>query len=325
MVGTRNQRCRNDDGGLGFTRSYCGSGGAGGCRSRGHSQRASRRGSTYVRKKLKKLIQSLTDRLGMNSQIELNTGNAFNRCNYRGRTMTAVAMMTSELDARSRSIAPEPKTMSIVVASDGSESAFAAFKAATLIKARNNAEIHVLTVLEPMPAMFPSVEGIIIPVELDRSREEAQRTTVLEQMMPYDPASEWSLDIRLGRAAESIVDFAVESKADLIIVGLHRHGIVGRLLGEETAMAIARLSPVPLLVASPGMKRLPHRVMVAMDLRPDGLQCAPEALAAIANTPSISCVHVKPRSEFLGVDWVEFDRDYELAMRERFSALENQL
>ena len=239
--------------------------------------------------------------------------------------MTAVAMMTSELDARSRSIAPEPKTMSIVVASDGSESAFAAFKAATLIKARNNAEIHVLTVLEPMPAMFPSVEGIIIPVELDRSREEAQRTTVLEQMMPYDPASEWSLDIRLGRAAESIVDFAVESKADLIIVGLHRHGIVGRLLGEETAMAIARLSPVPLLVASPGMKRLPHRVMVAMDLRPDGLQCAPEALAAIANTPSISCVHVKPRSEFLGVDWVEFDRDYELAMRERFSALENQL
>lgn len=87
-------------------------------------------------------------------------------------------------------------------------------------------------------------------------------------------------------------------------------------------MEIARLSSVPLLVASPGMDRLPHRVMVAMDLRAEGLRDAPEALEIIANTPSISCVHVKPRSEFLGIDWADFDNEYELAMRDRFHLLE---
>lgn len=234
--------------------------------------------------------------------------------------MTAVEMITQELDKCS--IAPQKKTLSIVVASDGSDMALAAFKAANLIKTRHNANIHVLSVLEPMPAMFPSIEGMIIPPEVDQSREESQRTIVTDQMLAFDPASEWTLDVKTGRPADAIVEFATEQDADLIIVGLNRHGFVGRVLGEETAMSIARLSPVPLLVASPNMKRLPHRVMVAMDLRAEGLRCAPEAVALIADTPSISCVHVKPRSEFLGIDWAEFDGEYELAMRERFNMLE---
>jgi len=234
--------------------------------------------------------------------------------------MTAVEMITRELDICS--IAPQKETLSIVVASDGSDMSIAAFKAASLISARHAANIRVVSVLEPMPAMFPSIEGMIIPPEIDQSREEAQRTIVTDQMMAYDPASEWTLDVKTGRAADTIVEYATEQKADLIIVGLNKHGFVGRVLGEETAMEIARLSTIPLLVASPNMKRLPHRVMIAMNLRAEGLQCAPEAVAVLADTPSISCVHVKPRSEFLGIDWAEFDNDYELAMRERFHVLE---
>jgi nucleotide-binding universal stress UspA family protein len=236
--------------------------------------------------------------------------------------MTAVEMITRELDICS--IAPKKQTLSIVVASDGSDMSIAAFKAASLISARHSARIQVLSVLEPMPAMFPSIEGMIIPPEIDQSREEAQRTIVTDQMMAFDPASEWTLDVRTGRAADTIVEYATEQKANLIIVGLNKHGFVGRVLGEETAMGIARLSSIPLLVASPNMKRLPHRVMVAMNLRAEGLQSAPETVAVLADTPSISCVHVKPRSEFLGIDWAEFDNDYELAMRERFHALEKE-
>jgi len=237
-----------------------------------------------------------------------------------GGDMLTVDTTTRELDVSS--IDSRKKTLSIVVASDGSDSALSAFTAANLIKSRRAAEIHVLSVLEPMPAMFPSMEGIIIPPEVDRSREEAQRTIVTDQMLAFDPPSEWTLDVRVGRAADSIVEYAKEKNADLIIVGLNKHGFVGRLLGEETAMAIARLSPVPLLVASPDMKRLPRRVMVAMNLRAEGLQSAAEAVAVIADTPSISCVHVKPTSEFLGIDWAEFDNEYEFTMRERFGALE---
>lgn len=234
--------------------------------------------------------------------------------------MTAIEMITEELDAPS--ITSKTRTLSIIVASDGSDAALPALKAASLIESRRDAKIHVLSVLELMPTVFPSMEGVIVPPELDQSREEAQRTIVTDQIMAFDPRSEWTLQVTTGRPAETIADYAVEQKADLIIVGLNKHGFIGRVLGEETAMEIARLSSVPLLVASPGMDRLPHRVMVAMDLRAEGLRDAPEALEIIANTPSISCVHVKPRSEFLGIDWADFDNEYELAMRDRFHLLE---
>ena len=234
--------------------------------------------------------------------------------------MTAVEMITSELDKPA--IAPKSRARSIVVASDGTDAALAALNAAKLIFSRSGADVHVLSVLEPIPLAFPPPDGFLLTPEMEQSRQEAQRSIVTDQISEFDSRSEWTLDLRLGRPAEVIVDFANENGADLIIVGVNKHGVWGRIFGEETAIEIARLSGTPLLVASPRMTRLPKRVMVSMDLNSYGLQCAPQVLALIADSPSISCVHAKPRSEFLGIDWAEFDRGYEIAMRDRFSALE---
>ena len=116
--------------------------------------------------------------------------------------MTAVEMTTRELEMPSR-LKPGIKAKSIIVATDGSETALAAFKMAAMIASRLSATIHVLTVLEPMPAMFPSVEGIIMPPELDRSREEAQRAIVGEQIkanpavkIRLDALKEWRMSLR---------------------------------------------------------------------------------------------------------------------------------
>lgn len=240
--------------------------------------------------------------------------------------MTAVEMITRET-GETTIYAPRSKTKSIVVATDGSDSALAAFKAADLIRARTGAGVHVITVLERilLPIMFPSAEAMVLPPDLDRSREEAQRGVVRKQIDRFDPTGDWSMEFRFGRAAEVIVSVAHEQKAGLIIVGANKHGMLGRLLGEETAMEIARLSDIPLLVASPEMKRLPKRVVVAMDLNSDGLQLAPQALESILDSPTVSSVHVKPRSEFMGIDWAEFDSEYEMVMKSRFQALEEAL
>jgi nucleotide-binding universal stress UspA family protein len=236
--------------------------------------------------------------------------------------MTAVEMITSEMEEE-RLFTPRPAPKSIVVATDGSDAAIASFNAAKLIRAHSDANIHVLSVLEPMPMpiMFPVAEGMLLPSGLEQSREQAQRAIVEEQIAHFDSGAKWSMDIRSGRAAESIVDFAREQEADLIIVGAHRHGLLGRVIGEETAMEIARLSRAPLLVAWPGMKRLPKRVIVAMDLNPDGVNFPPAMLEFIADSPSVSCVHVKPRSEFMGIDWADIDAGYELAMKDRFATV----
>lgn len=237
--------------------------------------------------------------------------------------MTAVEMITSELDKPV--VASKSRARSIIVASDGTDAALAALNAAKLIFSRSGADVHVLSVLEPIPLAFPPPDGFLPTPELEESRLEAQRAVVSDQISEFNSGSEWTLDLKLGRPAEAIVNFAMEKGADLIIVGVNKHGVWGRIFGEETAIEIARLSGIPLLVASPRMTRLPKRVMVAMDLNPDGLQCVPQTLALIADTSSISCVHAKPRSEFLGIDWAEYDRGYEIAMRDRFAGLEGAL
>ena len=239
--------------------------------------------------------------------------------------MTAVEMIAREMDDSPR-VLPQSAVKSIVVATDGSDSALAAFQAASLIAGRSASAVHVLSVLEPLPMTFSAPDGmIVLPPDFYQAREDAQRAIVTEQTAAFDADKKWTMSLRVGRAAETIVSFAHEQEADIIIVGANKHGVVGRLFGEETAMEIARLSDVPLLVASSGMKRLPRRIVVAMDLEADGLQFAPQAMEFLADTPSISCAHVKPRAEFLGIDWASYDGEYEVAMRERFKALEKEM
>jgi len=238
--------------------------------------------------------------------------------------MTAVESITHEIDEKTI-LTPRLGMKSIVVATDGSDSALTAFKAASLIQAQNQAAVHVLSVLELISPMLPSPEGLLLPPDFDKSREDAQRRVVSDQIKQFDPANEWTLDIKLGRPGETIAAFALEESADLIIVGTNKHGVWGRIMGEETATEIARLTHTPLLVASADIRRLPRRIVVGMDLNPDGMQCAPQALKWLTEKPSISCVHVKPRSEFMGIDWAEFDSDYELAMHERFNCFEKEM
>ncbi len=238
--------------------------------------------------------------------------------------MTSVGIDTQEPSACSiRPPKPKQKKRTLIVATDGSDVALQAFNAANLIRQRSGASVHVLSVLERIP-LFPTPDGVMLPPDFDESREEAQRQIVGEQIRKFDTSAEWTMEIRIGRPADSIVQFARERNADLIIVASNSHGFLGRVLGEETAMEIVRLTDIPLLVASSSMDRVPQRVIVGMDLNTEGLQNVAKALEPLGDNRSISCVHVKPRSEFLGVDWAQYDGEYDVAMRERFAAVEKQ-
>jgi nucleotide-binding universal stress UspA family protein len=237
--------------------------------------------------------------------------------------MTAVEMMNSEMEEIA--VSPSNKIKSILVATDGSDAALSAFLAANLICSRTDARVRVVSVLEPLPITFPSAEGMIFPPSFDDSRREAQRAIVFDQMKKFDVQGSWPLDITLGRPGEAIAEYARNYGADLIIIGTNKHGVLGRIFGEETATDIVRLSEIPLLVASPQMTRVPRRVAVAMDLNPDGMRRTHKALSFLTDAASVSCVHVKPRSELLGIDWAEFDREYEHAMKDRFHVVETSL
>ena len=237
--------------------------------------------------------------------------------------MSAAGMIIEEKKALSPARRRKPATL--VVATDGSEASDAAFVAAVLIEKRMRCRVHVVSVLDPLPLFVPGPEAMQIPPEIESERESAALEKIEAQTRRFDMSNTWSTELRMGRPADVIAKFVSEHACDLLIVGAPKHGLWGRVLGEETAMEIARLTDVPMLVAAHGMTRLPQRIMVALDIKPFGLEGLTGALALLTESPSITCAHVKPRADFLGIDWAEFDREYEVALNERFGTVEKML
>lgn len=206
----------------------------------------------------------------------------------------------------------------ILVATDGSENSRSAYVAAELIAERFRTRVHVLSVLEPTPTVVPAPGGMIFSVgaetiisaETDRSREDALRIDMVEQLLKIGRLAKWSTEIRLGNPASVIAEVAKERGIDLIIVGANHHGMVDRLMGEETAAHLARHVKCPLLIASPSIERLPKRVVVALDLEPTNRKTLLRSLEILGSPESLSVLHVTPRFETLGVDWAELDDEY---------------
>jgi nucleotide-binding universal stress UspA family protein len=70
------------------------------------------------------------------------------------------------------------------------------------------------------------------------------------------------------------------------------------------------------------MERSPERVIIGLDLDPAGLQNVTKALETLGGKRSVSFVHVEPRSEFMGIDWAQYDNEYQLALRARFAGMQ---
>jgi len=214
----------------------------------------------------------------------------------------------------------------IVVATDGSEASSAAFKAASLIAEINDVDVRVISVLEPLPvpATVPHALLDFEGLNSSRSREFAGRIRLqIEEHAPRSDA--WVVEARTGLPAAEIAESAQEHGAELVIVGASRHGFLARLIGEETAAHVAQLGNIPLLVAAPGVQRLPHRVAIAMDLDPSQLGDFGPVLSMFGPTASVTCVHVQRREDFPGSDSPTFARAYESAVTESFAVIQKAL
>ena len=238
--------------------------------------------------------------------------------------MTAVETINSEVEELAGKETPKT-THALVVATDGSHAADAAFTAARLIEEKTRCRVYVLSVLEPLPVLIPMADSMLVTPEAETQRAAAMHDLIDKQTRRFNPEGTWGIEVRMGTPAQAISRFARQHQAAMVVVGASKHGLWGRMLGEETAMSIARFIELPLLVASHDLNRLPKRVMVAMDIKPFGLEAAADAISVVGDTRTVSCVHVKPRAELMGIDWAEFDQEYELAMQERFSVIEKSL
>lgn len=136
----------------------------------------------------------------------------------------------------------------IVVATDGSSCSGTAIKLASELASQFNAKVTLIYVFEPVKYALP--EGYV-PYSPDQLTE---MTDHFEQMLKAGKEQALSLgasnvETRLlqGVAAEEICDFAKRQNADLIVVGTHGRGLVGRVLLGSVAEKVVRTASVPVL------------------------------------------------------------------------------
>ena len=139
----------------------------------------------------------------------------------------------------------------ILVPTDFGEAADAALNYARALARNFDASIDVLHVAEDVSARLLAGEMYVaVPQALQQDVENAARKQLDDRLIDNDPDP---LPVRpvvfaSNAPAMSIVSYAKETGADLIIMGTHGRGPVAHLLMGSVAERVVRLAPCPVLV-----------------------------------------------------------------------------
>jgi nucleotide-binding universal stress UspA family protein len=154
----------------------------------------------------------------------------------------------------------------VVIATDGSESAERAVRMALDIADRFEATVHALSVVDAGDvAASPDDLREDLENALTEAGDEAV-AAVESRAAEVVPDCEVVTAVREGDPAEEIIDYADETDADVIAMGTRgRHGDHAFLLGS-VAEALVRHSPTPVLtVRQLGDEELDEDLGVGMD------------------------------------------------------------
>jgi len=147
------------------------------------------------------------------------------------------------------SLPPETRFKRILFCTDFSESADAAFEfALDAVTRRPGSTLYLLHVIHEPDAQF--WKSYIAEVEnVDADAKKAIDEKVAAAYLARVPKGvEIKLEFRIGPDAATILEFAKATQIDLIILGRHGHGSVGKALFGSVAEKIVRKADCPVLV-----------------------------------------------------------------------------
>lgn len=142
----------------------------------------------------------------------------------------------------------------ILVATDGSETAWKAVKYATGLAQQTGAAITAVSVIDKSPLLAQSIPAVAAPTRLMEPVEDYLRQAAeayiekVEQLCKKD-GIRFSKAIRTGHPVDEIVKEAKKSKADLIVMGSRGRGIMkAAVLGSITSGVIHKDTKIPVLI-----------------------------------------------------------------------------
>jgi nucleotide-binding universal stress UspA family protein len=179
----------------------------------------------------------------------------------------------------------------VVVATDGSRLAGAAIRFARIMADRGVWTPQAVTVLEPLPV---SVADMTLgPPTLVYQQEITDGLLAgIELQLKRGGGKDWKLAVQFGRAAPVVARYAREARAELIVLGLGKHGTLARFAGAETVARVVRLSDVPVLAVADGTRSLPFTVVAALDFGESSVRAAREAFALLQPPGRLHLLHV---------------------------------
>jgi len=146
-----------------------------------------------------------------------------------------------------RSAGPRPEARSgirrILLATDLSAASAAATSQALDLADDLRADLVILSVIEPV-ARLPG--GLVRRVDQIRGAREAAAQEIVEQGRGRGASVEFL--VWQGEPAEAIVEAAGSEQVDLVVVGSHGRGSMGRLLIGSVSDHVVRHAPCPVLV-----------------------------------------------------------------------------
>ena len=131
----------------------------------------------------------------------------------------------------------------VLVPFDFSDACTEAVRVATHL-AKNVDDVHVLHVLENLPATSPLA---VWDPDADEHRKKTAQESMEEKLAELG-IKNVHLDVSIGNPAYAVADLAKEIECGLIVIPSHSRSALKRFLIGSVAERVVRLSPCPVLV-----------------------------------------------------------------------------
>ena len=210
-----------------------------------------------------------------------------------------------------------------MLALDGRPDAAGAIRVAEALSRRHGNDIHVTTVLEPLPLYLSGMEPYpdeVAPRRMARAQQDVSHR--IQQVLGSE--YRWPVAVVGGHVDDALTAVAEQGGAAAIIIGIGQHHAVDRILGGETSVRIAARSTLPVLAVPEWVTTLPHTAVVATDFGASSIAAAQTALDCLAVPGVLTLLHVAPVFDPL-LTGRDPGTSYREALAEQFASIIDQL
>ena len=156
----------------------------------------------------------------------------------------------------------------ILVCADDRPSTRDALTISRALAQRSGGQVEVLSVFAPRIPVpeIPNRDGLARCEKGDRSTAaEFLRAVRSQEHEVFDGRAPWSVHLEIGNPVRSILDTAVKTKADLVVVGLGDRDVQLRQRGASVPASLTRYVQVPMLASALLPTALPREAVVLID------------------------------------------------------------